>query len=126
MTRILRRHRIERLAMRLAEGQRGNPNSFLESTNKHTRKAPSACASSRSASVNSIEALDVAIAAVKDDIRAVKFSKVYRLGLPAPIARLDTLETAREVLESLREVILDARPTESVMTSQKQLEEGGE
>jgi len=32
--------------------------------------------------MNSIEALDVAITAVKADIRSVKFSKTYALALP--------------------------------------------
>lgn len=57
--------------------------------------------------LTSVEAIDVAIDAIKADIRNVKFSKVYRLGLPGPVARLDKLENARETLESLRELLAD-------------------
>ena len=57
--------------------------------------------------MNSIEALDVALDAIHNDIRAIKFSKTYRLGLAGPLARLDNLEAARETLSALRDLIQD-------------------
>jgi hypothetical protein len=57
--------------------------------------------------MNSVQAIDVALDALNADIRTVKFSKTYRLGLPTPVARLDALENARETLTALRDHLAD-------------------
>ena len=57
--------------------------------------------------MNSIQAIDIALAEIERSLTNMRRSKVYAMALADAVARVDYLHNARETLTALRQVLED-------------------